>query len=66
MTQLIDRNDPRYFTETSSESYERHDYKIVYSNDQSIVVDNWEHVQMLWFQAPTKFLSHIEVLDKND
>jgi len=64
MTQLIDRNDPRYFTESSSESYERHDYRIVYSNKQSVDVDNWESAQMLWFQAPAQFLSHIEVLDK--
>lgn len=63
MTQLIQPDDSRYFTETSIESYERHDYKVVYSNGKSVVVDCWEKAQMLWFQSPKQFLSHIEVLD---
>ena len=30
MTQLIEKTDPRYFTVTSDEPYDRHTYKVVY------------------------------------
>ena len=53
-----------WFAQTSDEPYDRHDYKIVYSNSQSVVVDNWHTVRALWFEAPAQFLSHVEVLDK--
>ena len=53
-----------WFEQTSDGLYDRHDYKIIYSNSQSVVVDSWEAVRALWFQAPSQFLSHIEVLDK--
>ena len=53
-----------WFAQTSDELYDRHDYKIVYSNSQSVVVDNWHTVRALWFEAPAQFLSHVEVLDK--
>ena len=53
-----------WFEQTSDELYDRHDYKIVYSNSQSVVVDNWHTVRALWFEAPAQFLSHVEVLDK--
>ena len=63
--ELIKPGDPQYFTQSSDEIYDRHDYKIVSKSGESVVVDNWETVQMTWFQRGT-FLSHIEVLDKKE
>ena len=53
-----------WFEQTSDELYDRHDYELVYSNSQSVIVDSWGAVRALWFEAPAQFLSHIEVLDK--
>ena len=61
MTQCIDPSDPRYFTETSDGIYDRHHYRIVNSDGQSVVVDNWEEVRSIWWN--NKFLSHVDVLD---
>jgi len=60
---LIKKSDPRYFEQSSYESYDRHNYKIVSKSGESVMVDNWETAQMTWFQKNV-FLSHIEVLDK--
>ena len=48
MTKLIEKDDPRYFSQTSNKSYERHHYKIVYK-DRSIVVESWDEVQEWWW-----------------
>ena len=53
-----------WFEQTSDEPYDRHNYEIVYSNSQSVIVDSWDAVRALWFEAPSQFLSRIEVLDK--
>ena len=53
-----------WFAQTSDEPYDRHQYRFVYSNDQSTVFDSWEQVQSEWFTTPALFKSHIEVLDK--
>jgi hypothetical protein len=66
MTQLIKPDDPRYFQQTSDEPYDRHNYKVVLLNGQSVVVDAWDLAQAIWFQQPGQFLSHIEVLDKDE
>ena len=49
MTQVISPDDPQYFTETSDGLYDRHDYKIIGKNGESIVVDNWQTVQEVWW-----------------
>ena len=51
------------FKQTSDEPYLRHHYKLVYSNGQSVVFDNYMDAQASWFQTPPDFLSHVEVLD---
>jgi len=66
MTKLIQPDDPQYFQQTSDEPYDRHNYKVVLSNGKSVVVDAWDIAQSIWFQNPAQFLSHIEVLDKDD
>ena len=60
---LIDKKDSRYFTETSKESYIRHRYKLVDAHGDFVIFDNWEDTQMMWWNTPAQFLSHIEVLD---
>ena len=60
---LIEKDDPRYFTATSEESYDRHTYRIHLVNGDHVDLDNYEEVQMTWFRNPSRFLSHVEVLD---
>ena len=60
---LIDKNDSRYFTETSKDPYIRHRYKLVDAHGDFVIFDNWEDTQMMWWNTPSQFLSHIEVLD---
>ena len=39
---LIQPDDPQYFSQTSDRLYDRHHYKVVGKNGDSIVVDNWQ------------------------
>jgi len=66
MTQLIDPSDPRYFRQTSDEPYLRHDYKLIKTNGDTVVFDNYEDVQRMWFEYNGNFLSHVEVLDHQE
>lgn len=52
------------FTCTSDKLYDRHNYKLVLSDGNSIVFDNYEDVQNIWMKSPPESLSHVEVLDK--
>ena len=51
------------FKQTCDKPYDRHHYKLFYSNGQSIVLEDYLDVQAHWFQTPEQFLSHVEVLD---
>ena len=65
MTKLIEKNDPRYFSETSNKPYDRHHYKI-FCQTKSFVVESWEEVQEYWWNnchLPT-FDAVVHVLDK--
>ena len=48
MTNLIEKTDPRYFSQTSDAPYDRHHYKIVCQN-KSFVVESWDEVQEYWW-----------------
>jgi len=61
---LILPSDPRYFTDTSDEPYDRHQYEFVYSNGQHRIFDSWEEARSAWFNMPSKLKSHINVLDR--
>ena len=63
MTQLIDRSDPRYFTQTSDALYDRHHYRIHYHGGETKVVESWQEVQEIWWNTISQFISHVEVLD---
>jgi hypothetical protein len=54
---------PKIFKQTSDEPYIRHHYKLVYSNNQEVLFDNYMDVQAAWFRSPSNFVSHIEVID---
>jgi len=54
------------FKQTSDKLYDRHIYKLVYSNGQEVIYDNYQDVQESWWNTPSDFVSHIEVLDKKD
>ena len=66
MTNLIERNDPQFFEQTSNKSYDRNNYKIV-CRSKSFVVESWEEVQEWWWnncRSPFFEGTVIEVLDK--
>ena len=63
--QLIAKDDPRYFSQTSDEPYDRHHYRIV-CQTKSFVVESWDEVQEWWWNnchLPT-FSAVVHVLDK--
>ena len=65
MTELIAKEDPRYFSQTSDIPYDRHHYRIVCQN-KSFVVESWDEVQEWWWNnchLPT-FDAVVHVLDK--
>ena len=55
---------PKWFAQTSDEPYDRHQYRLVFSNKQSKIFDSWEELRNEWFNMPSQFKSYIEVLDK--
>ena len=64
MTELIGKNDPRYFSQTCNKPYDRHLYKIVCKN-KSVVLESWEEVQEYWWNNMALNPDMIvEVLDK--
>ena len=65
MTKLIEKNDPRYFSQTSNEPYDRHHYKIVCPT-KTFVVESWDEVQDCRWNHCNMINYHrrIEVLDK--
>ena len=64
MTELIGKDDSRYFSQTCNKPYDRHLYKIVCKN-KSVVLESWEEVQEYWWNNMA-FNSDmiVEVLDK--
>jgi hypothetical protein len=54
----------QFFKLHCEKPYDRHDYKVVFEDGREVVFDNYEDVQLTWFQRGGNFLSHIEVLDK--
>lgn len=65
MTEVIGKNDSRYFSQTSNKTYDRHHYKIVHK-DLSIVVESWDEVTEWWWnncRLPT-FNAVVHVIDK--
>jgi len=55
---------PEFFKQTSDEPYDRHIYRFIDSNNNSIIVESYEQVNEKWFNTPSMLKSRIEVLDK--
>lgn len=55
---------PETFKQTCDKPYDKYHYKLVFSNGNEVVFDNYMDVQAMWFQTPADFVSHIEVIDK--
>ena len=66
MVNLIERDYPQYFTQTSDKPYDRHNYRVIDSQGKFVIVDSWEEAHQIWWNTPSQFLSHIEVLDKKE
>lgn len=63
MTQLIQPSDPQYFTNTSTEPYDRHHYILHYKDNTQQTYTDWQDLYLKWFQTPKQFLSRVEVID---
>jgi len=63
VTELIGKDDPRFFEQTCYKPYDRHQYKIV-CESKSIVVESWDEVQEYWWNNREINPPVIEVLDK--
>ena len=48
MTELIGRDDSRYFSQTCNKPYDRHHYKMI-CNNKSVVLKSWDEVQEYWW-----------------
>ena len=48
MTELIGKDDSRYFSQTCNKPYDRHHYKMVCKN-KSVVLESWDGVQEYWW-----------------
>ena len=59
-------NLPTTFKQTCDEPYLRHDYKLVNVHGDSVIFDNYEDVQRTWWNTPSGYLSHVEVLDHKE
>ena len=46
---LIDRNDPQYFTHTSLKPYDRHKYKLIFSDGHTVILNDYEQVREAGF-----------------
>ena len=48
MTELISRDDSRYFSQTCNKPYDRHHYKMI-CKSKSVVLESWDEVQEYWW-----------------
>ena len=58
MVALIEKSDPRYFSQTSNKMYDEHHYKVVTKTGDATVVDNWEDAAYIWWNKEKNSLSH--------
>ncbi|QJT70240.1 hypothetical protein SynMITS9220M01_234 [Synechococcus phage SynMITS9220M01] len=55
---------PEWFAQTSEKPYDRHNYRFIFRNGESIIFNSYDQVMEKWFTTPALFKSHVEVLDK--
>lgn len=54
------------FTQHSYDPYDRHRYKLVYTSGKVVFFEHYEDVQSAWWNHPSEFLSHVEVIDRDN
>ena len=67
MTELIGKDDSRYFSQTCNKPYDRHHYKIVSKHYATFIVESWDEVQEYWWNnchSPWFEGTVIHVIDK--
>jgi hypothetical protein len=52
------------FSQTCDKPYDRHKYKLYLTNGTVEQYEYYDEVQAKWFQTPSQFLSHVEVIDR--
>lgn len=63
---LIEPTDPQYFEQSSTKPYDRHKYKLTFSDGRSMILESYEQVQTLWFQNLRNWHGvKLEVIDVN-
>ena len=63
MTDLINRDDPQFFEQTSDIPNDRHYYKVVTTTNEYIF-DDYEQVRQMWWNYDSSMLKYVEVIDK--
>ena len=64
MTELIGKDDPRYFSQTCNKPYDRHHYKMI-CKSKSVVLESWDEVQAYgWNNIAFNPDMIVEVIDK--
>jgi hypothetical protein len=63
MSGVIFKGDPRYFEQTSDAPYDRHTYRIVFTNGNTEDYPSWDVMRARWFAVSGMYLSHVEVID---
>ena len=48
MTELIGKDDPRFFGQTCNKPYDRHHYNMI-CKSKSVVLESWDEVQEYWW-----------------
>ncbi len=51
------------FTQTSDTLYDRHYYKLIYTNGKEKIFDDYSELKNYWFGSNLNILSHVEVFD---
>lgn len=51
------------FKQTCDKPYDRHKYKLFYTNGKTVVFEYWDEAMAAWLQH-NPFVSHIEVIDR--
>lgn len=52
------------FTQTSDGLYDKHEYKLVYSDGKVQIFENYYDLMYTWTNTNKELTSHVEVLDK--
>ncbi len=55
-----------YFEQTDYGLYDRHHYKLIYSNGKTKIFDDYHSLREEWYNKPKKLLDYVEVVDKKE